>query len=362
MGEIPRVEVTSWQQGRFEEVGRGGEAVVYRLKPGLVAKVFHTPGCDELVGQEPLQEAAKVRIADMQQKLFKIPDGLPENVVQPSAVLVIPSGIVMGYIMPFVDGYTIDAMTSPQAHLPQGYALEVLGKMHDTISALHQKGMVVGDLNEFNVIVSRKGAVPHFIEIDSMQYAGFLCRAFTPRFTAPEIIGTVNPNRAGKYGRAILKGIGRVTAHILRKLFLKRLAGNIYHWAVTPPLGAQFCLVAPHAELTDWYSFMVIAMRMLTYTDPYAGTIDGMDLPQRIMGRVTVFDKSVKYPATARPLNQIPAPFHDAFKRMFVDGERFVPDRNLFGSVESPVPQARADRTPVAARGQTETQPKEKVA
>ncbi|MEK7585487.1 MAG: hypothetical protein AAB455_03180 [Patescibacteria group bacterium] len=293
-----RIRVGRWNPSRFKELGRGGEAAVFRLRNDTAAKVFLLPNAIEFAESTELQEAARLRIKEMQIKLFEFPKGLPEELVVPNGVLVNNKDQVFGYVMPFVDGTPLDKFGRTSSLLTPSLVSRLLARLHDAVSALHAQGVIVGDFNENNIIVAKQ--TPYLIDADSMQFGSYRCRSFMPRFTAPEILRSEKPK--------ISRGQSPKSQ---------------------PPPSLK--MVAPHSELTDWYSFLVIAMRLITFTDPYGGVVKNMDFPERFAKRITVFDKRVIYPLIARPIKDVPRPILEVFFRVFHRGERFVPDKDLFG-------------------------------
>lgn len=295
-----KIKVQKWTPSRFLELGWGGEAVVYKIRTDTVAKVFHLPTASMFKGDSSLQEAAKIRLREMQKKLFHIPSGLPVGVVVPNGVLVNMKGRVFGYTMPYIAGVPLEYWTRT-TKVDVKSQMKVLANLHDMVSAVHAKGCVMGDLNENNVLIDN-GKV-YLIDVDSMQFGDYQCRALTLKFTAPELI-QFNKEHMNVAKRGVKKD-------------------NISAPSVVS-------LVAPHTELTDWYSFLVIAMRVLTSTDPYGGTIGDMEIGERIARRITIFDKRVKYPAIARPLKSVPRNILEVFFRAFHGGERFIPQKDIF--------------------------------
>lgn len=287
-----RIRAPNWNPFRFTELGRGGEAVVYHIKPDTAAKIFHAPGAPEFAGNPALQAAARVRLYDMQTKLDAFARDLPSGIVAPTGALVDAMERIFGYTMPFVQGVPLDQLTRTSSIGTLGIILSILEQLHDLVSAVHRADAVVGDLTEQNVMVA--SGVPHLVDADAMQFGAYPCRTFTPRFVAPELIRAIPQSHAAPAGLP------------------------------------TFEMVAPHTTLTDWYSFLVLAMRLLTFTDPYGGIVDGMDLASRIEARATVFDRRVRYPVCARPLTDLPRPILEAFFRAFHNGERFIPNRALF--------------------------------
>lgn len=284
-----RIRVKRWQSKQFKEIGRGGEAVVYRIRNDTVAKVFFLPGAVEFNGDKKLQMAARVRIEEMQKKLFDIPSDLPKEVVLPSGILVNSKNQIFGYTMPFIDGITLDKLCRTEIAVTAETISKFLLNLYDVVNILHEKGFVIGDFNENNLIVVNGNI--NLIDVDSAQFGSYCCRSFVPRFTPPEILKRVESNDSSQ---------------------------------------TSYSMIAPQNKLTDWYSFLVIAMRLLTRTDPYGGTVKGMNFAKRFEKRITIFDRRVVYPVVARPLKNIPRPILEVFFRVFRCGERFIPERELF--------------------------------
>jgi len=314
----------TWDASRFKELGRGGEAAVYRLNDDTVAKVFLKPDAREFAKNPELKKAAKIRLEEMQTKLFEFPAGLPKEFVAPTGVLVHGNGRVFGYVMPFVDGISLDKLGRSDSIITPELAGGLLSKLHDTISVLHAKGVVYGDLNENNIIIVN--SIPYLIDTDSMQFGSFQCRSFVPRFTAPEILKIeeivkpfVDPNDSGCSCDNCDKSRKK-----RKKEYLKNAKSESEF---------SYSMLAPHNEMTDWYAFLVIAMRLLTFTDPYGGVVAGMDLAERIRERITIFDPRVTYPVIARPLKDVSRPVVEMLFRAFYHNERFIPDREVFDTL-----------------------------
>lgn len=293
-----KIKADNWTAKKFKELGRGGEAVIYQLKPDTAAKVFLLPTDPQYRDFPGQKEAAKVRLEEMQTKLFDFPRKLPAGLVAPQGVLLKDDKQVFGYVMPFVDGISMDKLTKIDCALTLEQKAGVLLGLYDLVGALHQLRIVIGDFNENNVIVA--GNSVYLIDADSMQFGRYQCRSFMPRYTAPELLDVAKPTA---------KGRGR------KKTILAP---------------AEAVLARPHSELGDWYSFLVIAMRLIVNTDPYGGVAEGMDLLTRLKDRITIFDQRVLYPKIAKPLSIVPRPLLRAFYQAFKLGERFIPEKKIF--------------------------------
>ena len=307
--KLLKIIAPDWNPKKFRELGRGGEAAIYLLKPDTVAKVFLQPADPEFNGNPQLQAAAKVRIKEMQTKLLEFPGDLPPEVVTPTGLLIVKNKKIFGYVMPLIEGISLDKLTRTDSRLTPQMAKTLLLRLHTVVSNSHAKGVIIGDFNENNIIVSAD--VPYLIDADSMQFGGYQCKTFTPRFTAPEILKIV-PIPDNK----------TPTKTIAKRDKKKKAA-----------IAQNFLMAQPHNELTDWYAYLVIAMRLLTFTDPYGGVAAELDLAERIKQRITVFDQRVTYPLIARPLKSVPRPILEIFFRVFHRQERLVPKPEIFESL-----------------------------
>jgi len=303
-----RIQTKKWNPSRFKEIGRGGEAVIYRLREDTAAKVFLPPDACEFANEPGLQEAAKVRIAEMQTKLFEFPQDLPGELVVPNAVMIDKEEKVFGYAMPYIKGTVLGQLSRTSSVLSSKHIGALLARLHDLVCTLHTAQVVLGDFNENNIIVVN--GVPHLIDADSMQFGSYQCRSFIPKFTAPELLRVEKPRKKRK-----------------KK---KKTSGEEADESAGSASAPRYTMVAPHNEMTDWYSFLVIAMRLITRTDPYGGVVPGMMFEERLREGVTVFDPRCIYPRVARPLKSIARPVLEAFFRTFHRGERFIPDKSLF--------------------------------
>lgn len=291
-----RIKAEKWNSKKFKELGRGGEAVIYLLKPDTAAKIFLLPTDPQYKGLPGQIAAAKVRLEEMQTKLVDFPKTLSAGLVAPKGVLLSADKKIFGYVMPYIDGTSLDKLTKTGSALTLQQAYALLLSLYELVEELHQGGIIIGDFNENNIIVS--GHKVFLIDADSMQFGKYQCRSFIPRFAAPELLKVI----AGK-----TKGRGK------NKVLL-------------PP---EITLAKPFNESSDWYSFLVIAMRLIVHTDPFGGVAKDLDLFARMKDRITIFDQRVTYPLIAKPLSSVPRPLLMAFYRAFKLGERFKPDKNI---------------------------------
>jgi DNA-binding helix-hairpin-helix protein with protein kinase domain len=176
-------------------LGKGGEGAVFTLRPqpDQVAKVYHAQ-------QDPARRRPK-----LEAMLQNPPDdnATPGHttIVWPLDLLVSASnGDFMGFTMkriPRAGTYLEFAnplmRRSKHAHFTFRDLLVVGRNVVAAFSALHQKGYVVGDVNEMNLMISDVGLIT-MVDSDSFQVPNpngstFRCRVGRPEFTPPELQG-----------------------------------------------------------------------------------------------------------------------------------------------------------------------------
>ncbi|HLL82783.1 MAG TPA: TonB family protein [Longimicrobium sp.] len=175
------------------ELGAGGEARVFAL-PGdaeRVVKVF----------RHPTPERAR-KIA----RMIAAPPVLgpdPEGAVRlawPQEGVVDEEGRPVGFLMPRAEGPRIFEFYNPVTRRTRA-PLFHYGLLHRAganlaaaFAALHERGYVVGDVNESNILVAPDGAVT-LVDTDGFQVpdpatgAVYRSRVGRPEFTAPELQG-----------------------------------------------------------------------------------------------------------------------------------------------------------------------------
>ena len=133
-------------------------------------------------------------------KLAAFPRGLPPRVVGPLDICTDGKGAVVGYAMRALEG-AVDIHRVGQrkwreaSHMSAHDVLAVFGELALTVAELHARGVVVGDLNDGNVVLTPPAAPlaapwqPYFIDADSMQFAGFPCTVAHERFLDPRLYG-----------------------------------------------------------------------------------------------------------------------------------------------------------------------------
>lgn len=270
-----------------QAVGKGGEADVYKVGPRLVAKIFKRPDHPDVAGNPQEEKAALMRIAEHQKKLRQFPLLVGMNVVAPQDLVTDGGGMIVGYTMEFLKDAEVLLKWSERgwresSKIDNNRVAELFLELSRTLHRIHDAGVVVGDFNDLNVLVQEEKSA-WLIDADSFQFGPFLCRVFTEKFVDP---------------------------------------------LLCDPKGNRPSLVKPHNAESDWYAFNVMLFKALLYCDPYGGIYkpqkkaDEVLHAARPLHRITVFDKDVKYPKPAVPIDRLSTVFLDHFEMVFKEDRR----------------------------------------
>ncbi len=268
-------------------LGKGGEADVFDLGGGRALKLFKTPDHPDYQGAPMEQQAAEERIAVHQRKLRAFPLGLPRQVIAPDELATDRSGrLIVGYAMPVVaPAEPLLRYGEPifrRAGVANGDVVMLFREVHSALAALHAAGVVIGDFNDLNVLVTT-GAQPRFIDADSFQFGPYPCCVFTERFVDPLLCD---------------------------------------RHATTPRLAR------PYNPNADWYAFAALLMQTLLCVGPYGGVYRPKDVTRRIphaarpLHRITVFHADVQYPKPATRYEVLPDELLQYLHRVFERDER----------------------------------------
>ena len=180
-------------QGREAGLGRclgqGGEGAVYSVPmwPRSVAKIYARRPDDHT--SRKLQAMVELGTEE-----------LTSFAAWPQGLLLDPrTGAAVGFLMPRVDAHReIHALYGPTARkaaFPDAswaFLVRVARNLAAAFDAVHRHGHVIGDVNQGNVVVSRKATV-RLIDCDSFQVTHrgqtYPCRVGVPLFTPPELQG-----------------------------------------------------------------------------------------------------------------------------------------------------------------------------
>lgn len=192
-----------------KKLGSGGEGSVYELQGDSrhVAKIYHRP----VTGGHAAKLAAMTLLATEDLLRFA---ALPI-----STLCLRQGGPIVGIVMPRIrNQLEVHTLYSP-AHRKIHYAdkdwsflIHVAMNVSAVFDSLHEKSIVVGDVNQGNVLVSPRGTVT-LIDCDSFQLSVdgrvYPCEVGVAHFTPPELQGqsfhgTVRTTNHDLFGLAIL--------------------------------------------------------------------------------------------------------------------------------------------------------------
>lgn len=164
-------------------LGEGGEARVFRHRD-LAVKIFHAIDPKDATGL--IVRAAKV------EKLRRFPK-VPETVLGPLQLALDARGDVLGFAMKALEDVE-DAGRLSNRKFREQFAdhtavLELFRRLGETLGALHGAKVIVGDLNDGNVLVRPATREVFLIDADSMQFGGIPCAVGHERFLDPRLYG-----------------------------------------------------------------------------------------------------------------------------------------------------------------------------
>jgi DNA-binding helix-hairpin-helix protein with protein kinase domain len=181
--------------GAATPLDRGGEAEIYQLpgSPFRVAKIYHPQ-------QRTTERRRKLEL------MIADPPVDPENarghasIAWPTELVMDGHGAFLGFLMPGIDTAATRKLVDVYnvSSYPKGLTwadlLLVARNLAVALAALHQKGYVVGDLNESNLLVARNDLIT-FVDCDSMQVRDaatgqvFRCPVGKGEYSPPELQG-----------------------------------------------------------------------------------------------------------------------------------------------------------------------------
>ncbi len=271
-------------------IGEGGEAEIYDIGGGKVAKIFKTASHISFRDSQSSQEAARKKIAEHQRKLPAFPKGMPSRIIGPSELVLDPAtGKIVGFTMPFIRDceslFSLSQRSFRESSFDDSKVVRAFIDLHGTVINAHQKKFIFGDFNDLNGLVKPDGSEVLMLDADSAQFGGYDCLLFTTKFIDP-LCAKINPE------------------------------------------GNAPVLCKRHNELSDWYAFALMVMQSWLYVGPFGGvyrpTGGRKKIPHdaRSLSRITVWDADVIYPKPARPLSDLPSDVLGYFEAVFRKDKR----------------------------------------
>ena len=170
-------------------IGTGAEGEVYEIqgKSDLVAKIYHEP--------PPPEKAEKLVLLSRlgNERLFKL-SAWPVSTLRDA-----PEGEVVGFVMKKISqAEEVHALHSPKSRLQKfpeaswAFLIYVAANVARAVAAIHEHGLVIGDVNPKNILVTRKATV-YLLDVDSFQVSAegktYRCEGGFPEYTPPELQG-----------------------------------------------------------------------------------------------------------------------------------------------------------------------------
>jgi DNA-binding helix-hairpin-helix protein with protein kinase domain len=192
-----------------KRIAAGGEGAIYEVSgnPKLLAKLYHKPPDPKKAAK--LDSMVRLTNAKLAQFAAWPMTTLHERINQP----------VRGFLMPRVGEarpvHELDTPAHRRANYPHAdwrFLIRTARNCAAAMTALHEAGIVVGDVNQNGFLVTRDALV-RVIDCDSFQILSsgntFLCEVAVPEFLPPELHGrplsaTVRTANHDAFGLAIV--------------------------------------------------------------------------------------------------------------------------------------------------------------
>lgn len=239
----------------------GGQGEVY-VKGSVAYKVYHD--------SKHMIPLGKI------QELSAITD---PRVVKPDAVIKSDSGTSIGYTMRRVEGHTLCSLFTRAFREREGLSnaavLGLIKQMQNSVSAVHQAGVLIVDLNEMNFLADPSFKEVYFLDADSYQ---------TRSYPATALMESVRDRHSKP---------------------------NVFNTG------------------TDWFAFAIVSFQMLIGIHPYKGRHAVKDLDSRMLQNISVLDPSVSLPRAVYPFSDIPKSYLSWYEATFQRGERLPPPNSF---------------------------------
>ena len=298
-------------------IGAGGEAEIYKIDNKSVAKIFKTEKHPDFSNNVNAQKAVVAKLQMYEDKLTKFPANLPTSVVFPQDILRDSKAKFVGYTMNFIDNAEVvyklsDRRFKEQSSLNVHFVIDVYTEIFRVLKLLHDKGVVVGDFNDLNVMFKFDKSI-FYIDVDSYQYDKYKTLVYTEKFVDPLKCNT----------------------------------------------SIQLC--QPHDENSDWYAYTAMFTEALLCCGFYGGIHrpkSGKKFTQseRVLNRVSIFHADVQYPKPAYSIDILPPDFvkflkstiesdkRGEFPSVFLNKNDWKPCKscgNLHANTQCPICQTR---------------------
>ena len=255
--------------GKNDFKARGGEGSIY-VKGSHAYKIFSEPA-------RTIQPAKIIELSVLSHS----------NIIRPLDLILNANNQPVGYSMRNVDQSYALCQLFPKAFrqrnsLTPDLTLKLVRRLQDGVTHIHEKGILIVDLNELNFLVSTNFSEIFFIDVDSYQ---------TPSFPATVLMESVRDRHAHSF-----------------------TAGS------------------------DWFSFAIVSFQMFAGVHPFKGSYPPMQhlqdkLDARMRANISVLHAGVTVPMSALPFSVIPPVYLDWYRAVFEEGKRMSPPDNVQATI-----------------------------
>ena len=251
----------------------GGEAAIY-VNGNMAYKLYHDP-VHKLLPIQKIRELSAISNPNVivpQELIYDAKDGSP-----------------LGYTTNFVDNseplvklFTRTFKTDN--NISYQMINDLVKQMQLIVADVHKAKCLIVDLNELNVLANVQPTTINAKFIDTDSYS-------TPSFKATAIMDSVRDRRVTTYD-----------------------ANKAMHYHPD--------------EMSDWFSFAILAFNLYTNIHPYRGTHPNYkprDKAKQMDDGISIFHQGVKVPPSVNDFKVIPARHLDWFKEIFFKNGRSVP-------------------------------------
>lgn len=239
-------------------LAEGGEGLIYPYGKDKVIKLFKDPKTIQ-IKQKKIE--------------YLMSRPLPHSVIAPIDLVYDEKNTFIGYVMERAKGEEMKRLSNKKFAKQQGYnylnILPLLVTISKTLETLHQQNIVIGDMNDGNILFHQNNV--YFIDVDSWHLPVADCTVAMDSFKDPLLKGT----------------------HFTKQ--------------------------------TDYFSFSILVFKTLTRLHPFSGT---MEPSYNIIERMTrklpaICVPGITIPKIVENWNGFPPSFIEKLKQMWTTSERF---------------------------------------
>jgi serine/threonine protein kinase len=243
----------------------GGQSNVF-IKNGIAYKIYHDPQNTILW--------SKISELSVLQK---------DNIIIPQDIIFNDNNIPSGYTMLFIkDTYALCKLFTKafkdRNSITNEKIIKLVQILVDNVKYIHNKNIIIVDLNELNCLVNNDFTNIYMIDTDSYQ---------TPSFPATAIMESIRDRQNSNF-----------------------------------------------SILTDHFSLAILTFQMFIGIHPYKGKHPKYKtLDERMIHNISVFNKDVSVPSVCYPVTVIPENYRNWYKAIFEDGKRIAPPDTMIAVI-----------------------------